>query len=373
MKEQTLPRGLSVRNRSIVATFNCNGVPQRRVVGMVGVSSLNDCLRKRLEFLHEVELGTYKPPMESNVGKSKKVLVSDVWAVYLKDAEVNAKRVDRMRQAWAHLKPVFGHLPADGIRPLSLKGYQTGRLEADANRATVNRELACLRAALRLAARLEMIAAVCLFPSRMKESKREGFIEQAQYVLLAANCDELWLRTFLAIGFSYGWRKSEILGLRVCNVDFLGGWLSIETSKNGQGRKVALTAEVKSLLVECVHGKSANDFVLTHADGSRVVQPRKNWYSLCARCGLGKFEKGRYVGLQMHDLRRSAVKRLVDLGIPERTCMEITGHLTRSVFDRYNIQNGRNMRNAAKVIDADAGVSRSKTDTESSTSVFAHS
>lgn len=80
---------------------------------------------------------------------------------------------------------------------------------------------------------------------------------------------------------------------------------------------VKLTTEAKTLLVECIRGKQADDFVLTHEDGSRVSQPRKNWYALCVSCGLGKLDKsGHYSGLQMHDLRRSAVRRLVRRGVP---------------------------------------------------------
>jgi hypothetical protein len=58
------------------------------------------------------------------------------------------------------------------------------------------------------------------------------------------------------------------------------------------------------------------------------------------------------VGLTIHGFRRSAIRNLIDAGVPEKVAMSISGHKTRSVFDRYHIVSTENVMDAMRRVEA---------------------
>jgi integrase len=101
-------------------------------------------------------------------------------------------------------------------------------------------------------------------------------------------------------------------------------------------------------------------------DGKPIKSIKEARQTACVAVGLGKKEersvkkdkKGRkrkadrYEGLLFHDLRRSAIRNLVRSGVPERVAMQISGHKSRSTFDRYNIVSEADLEQAARSLDA---------------------
>ena len=84
-----------------------------------------------------------------------------------------------------------------------------------------------------------------------------------------------------------------------------------------------------------------------HRAGRPIKSFRVAFRTACTNAGCP--------GRVLHDFRRTAVRNLVRAGIPERVAMQMTGHKTRSVFERYNIVSAGDLREAAKRLDAVTG------------------
>ncbi|HZM96944.1 MAG TPA: hypothetical protein VFB92_26160 [Vicinamibacterales bacterium] len=104
------------------------------------------------------------------------------------------------------------------------------------------------------------------------------------------------------------------------------------------GDNAALTSRLEAAWAEHEELKTKDAICpwVFHRGGKRIKCMDDAWRRACKRAG--------YPGRLMHDLRRSAVRNLVRAGVAESVAMKITGHKTRSVFERYNITSGNDIR-----------------------------
>ena len=266
-----------------------------------------------------------------------------------RDYRINEHRsLDDVETRWRlHLKPVFGSLPATELDSRLLARYIDQRREEQVTNATINRELACLKRMFRLAylAIPPRVPNVPHFPHLKENNVRQGFVTPEQFARLVAHCPDLWLRAMLETAYSYGWRVSELLSLRVSQVDLVARAIRLDpgTTKNREGREVTIeSGRLLQLLRHCVEGKQPEDHVFTRGD-KPIRDFRKSWSNLCTAAGVPD--------LLFHDLRRSAARNLRAAGVPEEIIMRIAGWKTSNVFKRYAIVDKTDVRVALQQLE----------------------
>ena len=201
---------------------------------------------------------------------------------------------------------------------------------------------------------------------------RKGFLEFPQYERLMRECAGVgpWLRGIFETGYTFGWRDEEVTNLRASPVDLVNRCVRLYPgeTKNNDGPIAFMTTGLYEALAPLMLGKSGDDYVFTRDDGSPVFDFRKAWWKVCTAAGLGTMvcrkckatsdspsrckschsENIGYRSLLFHDLRRTAIRNMVRRGIPEKWAMQVTGHRTRSVFERYNIVSEADLRETAR-------------------------
>lgn len=75
-----------------------------------------------------------------------------------------------------------------------------------------------------------------------------------------------------------------------------------------------------------------------------VIPSVKAWATACDLAGVAH--------ALFHDLRRTALTSMIEAGLSEKEAMEISGHRTRAVFDRYHIVSERRMKQNAEKLEA---------------------
>jgi len=316
--------------------YYANGKRIRESTGTTDHQEAQQLLRQKLEARDKGEAPNL----------IRKVKVQELHEGLMRQYRINGRKsMLKVDRRWKHhLSGYFGDMLAGQVTTSTIERYVDLRLTAGAAVASINRELAALKTMFRIAARNRTIARLPLFPVLLREDNaRRGFIENADFARLIAHTNELWLRLFLECAYTFGWRKSELLGLRVGDVDLVNRLVRLDTSKNGEGREVVMTTRVFQLLKQAVTGKQPEDFVFTRDDGTRVKDCAKPWQRLRKKAGLPE--------LLIHDFRRSAARNLRRAGVAESVIMATGGWKTPAMFRRYAIVSNADQRSAMEMLE----------------------
>jgi integrase len=336
--------------------FSVNGLQYRESTHTDSYNDAQSYLKRRIT---EITTGKFHGTKVDRTMMSE--LLKDVIADYeLKDRHSINKMARPLIEN--RLVPYFGKIRATNVKVPTVTAYMRQRKGEKAAVASVNRELALLRRAFKLGAGNGKIgvAHVPDFKGLIQREKnaRQGFWEHTEYEAFrdALPVDE---RAMFIFGYWTGCRFGEIAQLEWSQVDLAGRAVRLrdDQTKSGESRIIPLGGPGGDLYETLADQQKRHAYLCPDSPwvffrqgsvnpsrksarrGHQVVDIRKAWDKAAKETGITRL---------FHDLRRTGVRNLVRAGVPEKVAMLISGHKTRSVFERYDIVDERDLHDAAE-------------------------
>ena len=271
---------------------------------------------------------------------AEKVMLGEMTHALLVDQELKGNRTNGAGSV-KHLHDHFGRdARAIDITSDRVAAYAQERRRVVSG-ASVNRELAALRRAFVIAVQSKRLSHdhVPTFPKLEESKPRRGFIEPATFAQLVAALPEN-LKDCVTYMYHTGWRIGAMRSLTWADVELerdadgtiVGGTIHLreENAKNNRASSLRITGALVDVIRRAADARDLRCPAVFQRWGQPVGDFRKPWRHALRAVGLD--EKTR-----VHDLRRSCARNLVRAGVSENIAMAITGHKTRTMFDRYNI------------------------------------
>jgi integrase len=300
----------------------------------------------------------------------EKIRYEELAEDFLNDYRINGKRsISRATRSLKHLGAYFEGFRTVDITTDRIRAYILHRQEEGAENATINRELAALKRMFNLASQMTppKVMNAPYVPHLAENNARQGYFEHKEYLALRKALPS-YLKPVVSMAYHTGMRKEEVLGLRWSQVDLMEGKITLrsEDTKNSEPRIVYLKGEVLEVMnfQRALRDRKFHKcpWVFFSETGTRIKDFRGAWDTACIGAGLCEpltddqgqpimNKKGDVIQVSnklFHDFRRTAVRNMIRAGVPERVAMMISGHKTRSVFDRYNIVNEDDLKKASE-------------------------
>lgn len=260
----------------------------------------------------------------------RKVTIGQLHTALVENYRAHGRRTYDFEKHWKHLAPVFEHIRAADLITAAVDAYRKARIKEGASQTTVNRELATMRRMYRVALRHQppLVAACPYFELTHENNARKRFYsaDEDNKLCSAARSHSLWATVFVEMMRTYGWRRGELLSLRVQDVSLPDKLILLQTSKNGQPRAVVMPPNILMLVTALVTGKQPAEKLFPS-----LWEVRKMWSAVCAAAGVKD--------AHLHDWRRTSARNKSAAGVPQHVIMDIHGWRTASMFRRYAITN----------------------------------
>jgi integrase len=245
---------------------------------------------------------------------------------YLEYSMANKRSWTRDKSSIKNLLKHFRGFKLNDITPWLIEKFKSSR-KKEVTKATVNRDLTCLKAMFSKAiiwgkATENPVKKVKMF-KEPERSLRWLTVEEYQKLIDASSGH---VRSMIIMAVNTGMRLGEILSLTWDSVDFDRGIITVERSKNDGVRHIPINKQLTEEL-EAVKINATGEYVFSKSTGEPFKDIKNGFWSALKRSGI---EKCRF-----HDLRHTFASHLVMNGTDITTVKELLGHKTISMTMRY--------------------------------------
>jgi Phage integrase family len=324
------------RGRTLWCGFSVDGVEHRESTKTNDPVKAKKYLRARLKEVHAHELDPTKLFISQ---RDRRRTIDELLGALKADFTLRRKDSAQNLSNIKRAKLDFGHFRALQLTSEDVDNYSMGRLAEGSAPASINRVLQLVKQSYRFAE----LPAPRIRRLSEKGNERQGFFLEQEFRRVLANLPD-YLCDFCLFDYLVGWRKGEVSSLDWTQVEGNVIRLKGEYSKNGEPRLIVCAGELLDILerrraartIETPHEVTFASLVF-HRKGQRIGDFRKAWATACRKAGVTRL---------FHDFRRTAIRNMIRAGVPEKVAMQISGHKTRAIFDRYNIINEADIRRA---------------------------
>lgn len=280
----------------------------------------------------------------------ERVRMSQLFDMLLEDYRMHGRHstYDVERKIEKRLRPFFGKMKAQSVTSEVIKQYIKSRLAAKRKptNSSINRELAPVHRALQIASVQEppLVLRVPHFTRLPEENVREGTLTHDAYRLVRDSLPG-YARVALVIAYHTGTRKGEVRQILKDWIDLTAKRIKLpgHVTKNKKPRSLPIYGDMAAEIEMAVAAGSAACPFLIQNEGKPVFDWEKSWATACTSAGVP--------GALFHDLRRTALTNMIEGGLSEKEAMEISGHRTRAVFDRYHVVSERRLKEMASKLE----------------------
>ena len=281
---------------------------------------------------------------------------NDLTDWYLKLERVQAlASYETIRISLNKFNAAFGNRIVSQVKLADLENYQAMRQKKGLSDATIDHEIGKAKTMVFKAFDNDMISSDTLKTFRRVKKLlvpgsdvRDRIIAKEEYTAMMEHAKD-HIRGIITMGYFTGMRKSEILSLTWDKVDLANKMIRLKASdtKDRQPRNIPISPELYDMLKTMPNRirEDESDHHVFQYNGVPVKDIRASLRKVCKEAKI-EYGRNKAGGFVFHDLRHTFNTNMRKAGVPESVIMQITGHSTREMFDRYNVVDEEDTREA---------------------------